>query len=211
MTHHHRYEFYGPRYAGSLLTVLGRLFSSFLQWHGFTQGIDDLLVTDKANAHRRSILSGAHAAAAEASATFAEMDASTLNPHSAHDQDVVAHNLHVLCTTPEAMAKLDSTVKSKLAPITSQVIKECLVNEKPFPWNNFGLMTVSGAKGSIVNFSQICCLLGQQELEGLRVPRMASGKTLPSFVPFDLSPRAGGFIAQRFLTGIRPQEYVAVF
>ena len=54
-------------------------------------------------------------------------------------------------------------------------------------------MTVTGAKGSLVNFSQISCLLGQQELEGRRVPRMASGKTLPCFSPFD----AGWFSGQR--------------
>ena len=56
---------------------------------------------------------------------------------------------------------------------------------KPFPHNCLSLMTVTGAKGSLVNFSQISCLLGQQELEGRRVPRMASGKTLPCFSPFD--------------------------
>lgn len=33
---------------------------------------------------------------------------------------------------------------------------------KPFPHNCLSLMTVSGAKGSLVNFSQISCLLGQQ-------------------------------------------------
>lgn len=54
-----------------------------------------------------------------------------------------------------------------------------------FPANCLSLMTVSGAKGSLVNFSQISCLLGQQELEGRRVPRMASGKTLPCFAAYD--------------------------
>ena len=44
-----------------------------------------------------------------------------------------------------------------------------------------------------------------QELEGRRVPRMASGKTLPCFAPFDPGARSGGFIADRFLTGLRPQ------
>lgn len=73
-----------------------------------------------------------------------------------------------------------------------------------------------------MNFSQISCLLGQQELEGARVPRMASGRTLPCFAPYDTQPRAGGFISNRFvailsflsgsnssrfLTGIRPAEY----
>lgn len=33
---------------------------------------------------------------------------------------------------------------------------------KPFPKNCLSMMTVTGAKGSQVNFSQISCLLGQQ-------------------------------------------------
>jgi DNA-directed RNA polymerase I subunit RPA1 len=36
-------------------------------------------------------------------------------------------------------------------------------------------MTLSGAKGSNVNHSQIACCLGQQTLEGRRVPLMANG------------------------------------
>ena len=59
----------------------------------------------------------------------------------------------------------------------------------------------------MVNFSQIAACLGQQELEGRRVPRMISGKTLPCFQPFDLSERAGGYIQDRFFSGLRPQEY----
>jgi len=54
---------------------------------------------------------------------------------------------------------------------------------------------------------QMSCLLGQIELEGKRPPLTLSGKSLPSFKQYDPSPRAGGFIAGRFLTGIRPQEF----
>ena len=54
---------------------------------------------------------------------------------------------------------------------------------------------------------QISCLLGQIELEGQRPPLMPSGRSLPSFRPYDLSPRARGFVSGRFLTGIKPQEY----
>lgn len=36
---------------------------------------------------------------------------------------------------------------------------------------------------------------------------MISGKTLPGFSPWDTGARAGGFISDRFLTGLRPQEY----
>ena len=44
-------------------------------------------------------------------------------------------------------------------------------------------------------------------LQGRRVPLMPSGKSLPCFPAFDPSPRAGGYISDRFLTGLRPQEY----
>ncbi|KAJ1302520.1 hypothetical protein OPQ81_002837 [Rhizoctonia solani] len=36
---------------------------------------------------------------------------------------------------------------------------------------------------------------------------MVSGKTLPSFKAFETAAIAGGYIASRFLTGIRPQEF----
>lgn len=78
---------------------------------------------------------------------------------------------------------------------------------KKFPKNYFSLMVLTGAKGSPFNHMQISCNLGQQELEGRRVPRMACGKTLPSFDYFDPNPRAGGFISDRFGHGIRPQEF----
>ena len=104
---------------------------------------------------------------------------------------------------------LDSRIQQALAPVTSGVIDSILPGgqQVAFPTNNFEMMTATGAKGSKVNMSQICCLLGQQQLEGQRVPVMASGKTLPSFQPFETDARAGGFVANRFLTGIRPQEY----
>lgn len=36
---------------------------------------------------------------------------------------------------------------------------------------------------------------------------MISGKPLPSFPIFEFTPRAGGFIDGRFMTGIQPQEF----
>ena len=36
---------------------------------------------------------------------------------------------------------------------------------------------------------------------------LLAGKTLPCFVPFDSGARSGGFIADRFLTGLRPPEF----
>lgn len=112
-------------------------------------------------------------------------------------------------SSSDAGAGLDMRVSGAMHPLSSEVVKVCLPGgqRRPFRHNMMALMTVTGAKGSVVNFSQISCLIGQQELEGRRVPRMASGKTLPCFAPFDAGARSGGFVGDRFLTGLRPQEY----
>ncbi len=49
--------------------------------------------------------------------------------------------------------------------------------------------------------------MGQQELEGRRVPVLPSGKTLPSFIAYDPNPRSWGYITDRFLTGVRCQDF----
>ena len=41
----------------------------------------------------------------------------------------------------------------------------------------------------------------------MRVPIQQSGKTLPCFTPYNPNPRCGGFIGDRFLSGLRSQEF----
>lgn len=36
---------------------------------------------------------------------------------------------------------------------------------------------------------------------------MISGRSLPSFTPYNTCPEAGGFITSRFMTGLQPQEF----
>jgi DNA-directed RNA polymerase I subunit RPA1 len=124
--------------------------------------------------------------------------------------DELAHLLQEhIKKSPEDEVRLDSAMKQVSNGLTSAIVKAALPRGllKPFPRNNFYLMVSSGAKGTDVNFSMIGCCLGQMELEGRRVARTVSGRTLPSFRPFQVDVVSGGFIGQRFLTGIKPQEY----
>ena len=110
---------------------------------------------------------------------------------------------------PSLDQNVDTVVKNSLNNSTSSYTKTWLSNGliTPFPQNNFTMMVKSGSKGSLANQTLVSCMLGQQELEGRRAPRMTSGKTLPSFEPFDPNPRSSGFITDRFSTGVRPQEF----
>ncbi|KAI9026955.1 hypothetical protein DFJ74DRAFT_704381 [Hyaloraphidium curvatum] len=203
---HAVYEVYGARYAGKLLTVLGRLFTTYLQHRGFTCGIDDLRLTGDGDKKRRSILSQAPERGREAALEFARISVGRGQPV---DKSELRDVLEKALRSDDQMKALDSAFKSAMNKLTTEAIGACMPNylDKLFPENGMQLMTVAGAKGSAVNTSQITVCLGQQELEGRRVPTMVSGKTLPSFRPFETNPIAGGYVAGRFLTGIRPQEY----
>jgi DNA-directed RNA polymerase I subunit RPA1 len=192
--------------AGVLLSVLGRLFTNFLQqMHGFTCGMDDLVLTRDAERQRRVLIDASYDECASKIGEWAG-----LTRKGMAKKHRLARALRVkLQSSADAAAQLDNLAMAAVNKSLDGIQKACLPagQMKAFPANFFGLMTTSGAKGGAVNFQQIACLLGQQSLEGRRVPVMASGKSLPCFRPYDASARAGGFIGDRFLTGIRPQEY----
>ncbi|KAF7292328.1 DNA-directed RNA polymerase subunit [Mycena chlorophos] len=188
---HSVYELYGADIAGKLLGILSRLFTKFLQHRAFTCRMDDLAVgtweTDGAIENFPSLQNTTKAEIPAALTTLLE--------------DVLRDD--------NKMAGLDMTVKTKLGKLTSSISDKCMPDGllRKFPHNHMQTMTLSGAKGSAVNARQISCALGQQELEGRRVPSMVSGKTLPSFRAFETKAIAGGYVASRFLTGIKPQEF----
>ena len=68
-------------------------------------------------------------------------------------------------------------------------------------------MIASGAKGSILNISQMAGSVGQQVLNGRRVDFGYTGRTLSFFKQGDLSPGAGGFIYSSFMKGMEPTEF----
>ncbi|KAI6183947.1 DNA-directed RNA polymerase subunit [Aphelenchoides bicaudatus] len=199
------FELYGPKVAIKILSGFSRLFPRYLQWHGFTLGVADILVNEEADQKRRDSIKALRS-------TGPEIVRKTFNL----DEDATALKMkHCIATAYNNPRKdltdskmLDFNVKQTVAKYTDEINKACVPNGliRSFPNNALQMMIQSGAKGSMVNGIQISCALGQIELEGQRPPLSAVGRTLPSFRCFDPSPRAGGFVDQRFLTGINPQE-----
>ncbi|KAH9939980.1 beta and beta-prime subunits of DNA dependent RNA-polymerase [Amylocystis lapponica] len=203
---HSVYELYGADAAGRLLGILSRLFTKFLQHRAFTCRMDDLALTPDGNARRTELLKrGAHLGTEGATENFPSL--STIA--AAERPAALRELLEDVLRDDGKMAGLDMTVKGKLAKLTKSIADAVMPHGllRQFPHNHMQAMTLSGAKGSAVNAQQISCALGQQELEGRRVPVMVSGKTLPCFKPFETKAIAGGYVASRFLTGVKPQEF----
>ncbi|GMM41321.1 DNA-directed RNA polymerase I core subunit [Hanseniaspora uvarum] len=202
---HSIHEIYGPDYAGKILSVLGRLFTHYISTNAFTCGMDDLRLTDEGNAWRADILKEAEDVGRKAACEVTNLPESET---SKTDPELLKR-LQEITRDDSKLAILDAISSSKNNAITSKVVSTCVPDGtmKRFPYNSMQAMALSGAKGSGVNVSQIMCLLGQQALEGRRVPVMVSGKTLPSFKPYETEAMAGGYIRGRFYSGIKPQEY----
>jgi DNA-directed RNA polymerase I subunit RPA1 len=203
---HSVYEVYGPDIAGKLLGILSRLFTKFLQHRGFTCRMDDLALTPEGNVQRKNLLQRNLNLGTEGAI---ENFPSLSNTPKTEIPNALTSLLEDVLRDDRKMAGLDVTVKTKLAKLTKSIADACIPHGllRKFPHNHMQTMTLSGAKGSAVNAQQISCALGQQELEGRRVPVMVSGKTLPSFKPFETKAIAGGYVASRFLTGVKPQEF----
>jgi DNA-directed RNA polymerase I subunit RPA1 len=198
-------ELYGADTMAYLMGSFSRLFTKFLQFRGFTCSIDDLSLNQESESKREEALSTQKEEVKSASSDLLGLDSSlSVDDLEGHlRQELLGYNKEAFG------AKFDAVCTGALNTISSTAVNSCLPvgSTKQFPKNNFNMMTCSGAKGSSVNHSQISVLLGQQTLEGRRVPRMESGKTLPCFLAYTVEPRSCGFIADRFLTGLQPQEY----
>lgn len=222
---HAVYEAYGPEKAGLLLNSLGRLFTAYIQFYaGHSCRMEDLVLTKDADLERRKMVKRAYNLGSRAAKAWADSEGGKVSIAPVNDQELCDRPLKPVEAAAasakigrllsgkegqENFAALDGFMQGQLNRLASKIVKVCLPGglAVPFPYNSFSIMTTTGAKGSLVNQSQITSALGQQALEGRRVPRMSSGRTLPSFAPYDPNPRADGFVMDRFLTGIRPQEY----
>ncbi|MBW3581497.1 MAG: DNA-directed RNA polymerase subunit A' [Euryarchaeota archaeon] len=69
------------------------------------------------------------------------------------------------------------------------------------------IMARCGARGSMLNLSQMAGCVGQQAVRGERIHRGYQQRTLPHFKRGDLGASAKGFVASSYKTGLSPTEY----
>ena len=72
--------------------------------------------------------------------------------------------------------------------------------------NRFVKIVKSGSKGSMLNISQMISCLGQQSIDGKRVPYGFDNRTLPHFSKYDDSPEARGFVKNSYISGLTAPE-----
>jgi len=100
--------------------------------------------------------------------------------------------------------EFESQVNSILNQATSESGKIGLKNLSKN--NRFVTMVNAGSKGSDLNISFMISCLGQQNVDGKRIPYGFEHRTLPHYTKYDDSPGARGFVESSYINGLSPQE-----
>lgn len=164
-----------------------KLICDWLVLSGFSVGISDLIVDDSAIANLRKMI---HDMKVKVYDMIREIHMGTfenksISNNSAYFEDEVNK---ILNTT---ISKVGKVALSNINDLQNRMIN----------------MVKSGSKGSIINVSQMIACLGQQNVDGKRIPYGFDDRTLPHYTKYDDGPESRGFVENSFISGLSPQEF----
>ena len=100
---------------------------------------------------------------------------------------------------------LESYLNGELSKIRDKA-GEILKNKLP-KYNSPLIMAICGSKGSNINLCQMIALVGQQTVNGQRMPNGFFDRSLPHFETFSKYPASKGFVGNSFYSGLTATEF----
>ena len=176
---------YSNEYGKWLMDNLFRVFIRFIELQGFTMRLEDVSLPIEV---KKEIYNEIDKAKVEVNNLIEKYKNGELEPIPGRTLEESLEN-YILDT----LDKLRSTA----GDIASKYLD---------PFNYAYIMARTGARGSVLNITQMAAMLGQQSVRGERIKRGYMTRTLPHFKPNDISPEARGFIYSSFRSGLSPIE-----
>lgn len=184
---HQVYNEYGPEETKHLLDNTQKLICSWLVYNGFSVGVSDMVIDGKTEDKFKEIT---HEMKRKAYEIINEVHTGNFKNETAETNQV----------------HFEEQVNKILNKAISQIGKAGLsqIDERT---NRLMNMINSKSKGNTLNVAQMMGSVGQQNVEGRRIPYGFDNRTLPHYTKFDDGPEARGFIENSFITGLTPQEF----
>ena len=104
---------------------------------------------------------------------------------------------------------MEKSLENDLIGILSEIRNQvgiCLNQTLPKK-NSALIMTVCGSKGKEMNLAQMISCVGQQEINGERVPDGFNNRSLPHFEEYSKYPSSKGFIGNSFFDGMNATDF----
>tara|TARA_Y100000816_G_scaffold291796_1_gene284407 strand:- start:838 stop:5418 length:4581 start_codon:yes stop_codon:yes gene_type:complete len=177
---------FGYKETERYINDLKYLISRYLIKTGFSVGVSDLVVHDDIGKFNKEKIEEARK---EEKNLFKKVHLNILEKMTGNTSVVFEGKV------AEITSKLSDT-------ITSNTMKTLNLKD-----NRILNMVVSGAKGKKTNIQQMMCLLGQQTVDGSRIPIGFTDRTLPHYPRYENGMESRGFIANNFIDGLNPMEF----
>jgi DNA-directed RNA polymerase II subunit RPB1 len=176
----------GPLRTKDFIDDLQKIVTNFLLIEGFSIGIGDMIADNETNEKITSLI---HSRKNEIEEIMQEIHLNIFENHSGQTNNEY----------------FEGKVNALLNKTLNETGKLGLSNlhEK----NRATNMVNCGSKGKPTNIGQITACLGQQNVDGKRIPYGLNKRTLPHYYKYDDSPEARGFVENSFITGQTPQEF----
>jgi len=176
---------YGVEYAKEFMDRLFRMFIRVLEKRGFTMRLDDVSIPDEAKKEINEILMEAFKRVQELVKMYLNGELELI-PGRTLEETLEIKILEVLA---EARDRAGEAAAKYLDP-----------------FNYAFVMARTGARGNILNLTQMAASLGQMTVRGERIWRGYMGRPLPHYERDDLGPLARGFVVNSFFSGLSPTE-----
>ena len=183
---HTIYNDLGPQRTNDFINDLQKITNNILLIEGFSIGISDMIADNKTNEKINEII---------------------IQRKKQIEEIMQEFHLNIFEGIPGQNNSIyfESKVNSILNKTINETGKIGLSNLDPK--NRATYMINSGSKGKLTNIAQMIACLGQQNVDGKRIPYGFEGRTLPHYYKYDDSSEARGFVENSFITGQTPQEF----
>ena len=176
---------YGNMASAEFVDDLQNIVTEYMKQSAFSVGISDLITDDKTNQKIISIISDK------------KTDVKNLI-------DQVQIGIFENNSGKSNEEEFETKINNILSKAQSEAGREALKNlDKD---NRFVIMFNAGSKGTEINIQQMTACLGQQNVDGKRIPYGFEHRTLPHYHKYDDSPSARGFVESSYINGLSPQE-----
>ncbi|PSQ26025.1 DNA-directed RNA polymerase subunit A' [Halobacteriales archaeon QS_9_68_17] len=177
---------YGKTRARQFINEVASLAMRSIMHFGFSIGIDDETVPQEAEERINETITDANDRVEELIETYENGDLESLPGRT-----------------------VDETLEMKIMQTLGRARDNAGdIAEEHFDDDNPAVvMAESGARGSLLNLTQMAGCVGQQAVRGERINRGYEDRTLSHYKPDDLSADAHGFVENSYANGLTPREF----
>lgn len=179
---------YGPEETRQLFDNTQKMICDWLVYDGFSTGISDLIISDATENEFKNIIRDLKVKVYDVIRSIHE---------SKFENNSTKNNADLF----------EERVRNDYLNTANSEVGNKALSQISDRYNRLINMIKSKSKGNTVNIAQMIGCVGQQNVEGRRIPYGFDDRTLPHYTKYDDGPESRGFVENSFIKGLTPQEF----